>query len=211
MDIYLIIVRIRQRHFFNIKMGEYEDKALRHDIDVSRIQSLERLKIEVLTASGVDIGFSTSPANVFSALFSGSRSHRIDRRLYVHGADSEAVANILRGRERLNSLLTFVLDNYAFSIELSNTILTTRINLMMTSPRRDGTGGERLFSALSEIAGELSAAHLATSTPVKPTGIGWGPAKVRKIGMICGGLSPLVAVMLLLAWAIHHSPALLHR
>lgn len=193
------------------KMGEYEDRAKRHDLYVSFFQSLQTLKIEVPTASGVDIGFSTSPANAFAACFSGSRRYQIARRLFVYGANSESIADMLRGREPLNSLLTFVLDNYAFSMELSSAILTTRVNLMVASPSRDGTGGERLFSALSEIAGELRLAHLADSMPAKPTGNRWGPARIRTISIICAGLSPLLAVILLFAWFIHHSPSLLHR
>ncbi|WP_321917431.1 MULTISPECIES: hypothetical protein [Paraburkholderia] len=192
-------------------MGEYEDRAKRHGLDVSFFQSLQTLRIEVPIAAGVDIGFSTSPATVLTRCFSGLRRYQIAPRLFVFGRHSKAVADILRDCERINSLLIYVLDNYAFSIELNNSTLTTRVNLMAGFPSRDGTDGEHLFSALSEIAGELRLAHLADSMPAKPTGNRWGPARIRTISIICAGLSPLLAVILLFAWFIHHSPSLLHR
>ena len=192
-------------------MGEYEDRAKRHGLDVSFFQSLQTLKIEVPTATGVDIGFSTSPASVLARCFSGLRRYQIAPRLFVFGRHSKAVADILRGCERINSLLIYVLDNYAFSIELNNSTLTTRVNLMAGFPSRDGTDGERLFSALSEIAAALRLTSLAQAMPVTATENLWGPARMRTLSMACAGLLPVFAVVLIFAWAIHRSPALLHR
>jgi hypothetical protein len=192
-------------------MGEYENRAKRYGLDVMFFQSLHTLKIEVPTAPGVDIGFATSPASVLVACFSGLRRYQIARRLFVFGANSKAIADTLRGHERLNSLLTFVLDNYAFSVELNNCVLTTRVDLMQGFPSEDGTGGERLFSSLSEIAGELHRADLAPPMSARASGNRWGPGRLRTISVICGAMLPLLAVVLLLAWVIHRSPSLLHR
>lgn len=197
--------------YLNIEMGDYQDRAKRYGVEVSFIQALQLLRIEVPTASGVDVGFSTSAASFLGSLFSGFRRHQIAPRLFVYGKNADSVAYMLCGRERLIYLLTFVLDNYAYSIELSKSLLITRVNLMEGSPKRDGTGGVRLFSALSEIAGELRSSGVASFMPVVPTGSQLGPAKFRTIGIICAGLSPLLAVVVLFAWAIHHSPSLLHR
>jgi hypothetical protein len=192
-------------------MGEYENRAKRYGLDVSFCHSLHTLKIEVPTASGVDIGFSTSPASVLTACFSGLRRYQIARRLFVFGANSESIADTLRGRERLASLLTFVLKNYAFSVELNNSTLTTRVDLMRGFPSDDGTNGERLFSALSEIAGELRLTCLGPLIPARATRNGWGPGRIRTISVICAAMLPPLAVVLIFAWAIHHSPLLLQR
>jgi hypothetical protein len=192
-------------------MGEYEDRAKRYGLDVSFFQSLHTLKIEVPTTSEVDIGFSTSPTCVLAWCFPGLRRYQVAPRLFVFGTNSRSIADLLRGYERVNSLLTFVLDNYAFSIELNNSTLTTRVNLMEAFPSRDGTGGEHLFSALSEIAATLRLTSLAPLMPARTTGSRWGPSRLRTISMVCGGLLPLLAVALILTWVIHRSPSLLHR
>jgi hypothetical protein len=88
-------------------MGEYEDRAKRYGLDVSFFQSLHTLKIEVPTASEVDIGFSTSPTCVLAWCFPGLRRYQIAPRLFVVGTNSRSIADLLRDYERVNSLLTF--------------------------------------------------------------------------------------------------------
>ncbi len=188
-------------------MGRYEDRARTYGIEVSFFQMLQKLTIAVPASINVDIEFSTSASSVFSL----TRRYEVAPRLYISGFRAQEMAEVIRKEERLNALLIFVLDTYAFSVELNGPILQARVNLMHGFPSKDGTDGERLFSSMSEISTRLASLARLFPNLQQPRKHGWGPARTRLFATIGCALLPLLMTVAAFVWMIHRSPGLIHH
>ncbi len=176
-------------------MSEYQKLAKRYGIRVEYLSSSQFLSIPTQFPSRVDVGFCADEGDIFTKIFSPFRRERLWSGVYVYGSCATSLAKLLSNDERLCGNLRMVLAQYAYAVEWSGQKLLARIYLPLGIPAQDGTGGQRLLSAFSEIAQHLSRiepGQLEAGT-VQPNW--WGPHRFRILTMVAGTALPFVFVV----------------
>ncbi|WCM23971.1 hypothetical protein NDK50_24320 [Paraburkholderia bryophila] len=100
--------------------------------------------------------------------------------------------------DELCAALRILLGNYAYSIEWAGSRLSARVSAYDGSIDGDATGGERFFANLDVVAARLSALSERVSLLGRSKAkMAWGPAALRKFGLVAGFLIPFALLMVL--------------
>jgi len=192
-------------------MSEYQKLAKGYGIRVEYLGSSQFLSIPTRFSSTVDVGFCADEGDIFTKIFSPFRRERLWSGVYVYGSCATSLSKILSRDDRLCGNLRMVLAQYAYAVEWSGQQLLARIYLPSGVPASDGTGGQRLLSAFSEIAQHLSRIEPgqleATTAPPK----WWGPRRFRILATVAGAALPFVFVAtIVLYFSLHPVHPLAH-
>jgi hypothetical protein len=185
-------------------MFEYERLASRYGLNVFTYGVSQVITTPAASLLRVDVGFEKLNGNGFSIF----RRYSIGEGGCVFGNLATIFINIMAKEDRLRYLINLVLDRYAYRIEWTGSRLMVRINTTQVIPHQDGAGGERLFSAVSEIAGILSAIDLTQFEGAVKLCRMWGPGRVRNATVFGGAVLPFICVAAIVFWGVHHSPRL---
>jgi hypothetical protein len=184
-------------------MFEYEKLGKQYGATVTIIRGLQIITVPTRSTLKVDVGFGVGQGNLFSGAFPFFRRHEFGRNLFIFDTRASALSRVLSTDDRLCSLLRLILDDYAFRVEWSGTKLAARINTLQGFPSNDGTGGERMFSALKLIADRLEAIDAQSVECSTSEYAGWGPGRVHRIALMSVFALPAVCYMVLRYWAYH--------
>lgn len=176
-------------------MYEYQRLAKKYGIEVEFFNTSQFLSAQTQFPSKIDVGFCADEGDLLTKIFSPFRRERLGPGVYVYGSCATSLAEFLPDNERLCGTLRLVLAQYAYAVEWSGQKLTARINVFQGDPRQDGTGGERLLSALSEIAQYLSRIQPGQLEALTTRRKWWGPRRLRILAGVAGGALPFVFIV----------------
>jgi hypothetical protein len=192
-------------------MYEYQKLAKRYGVSVEFMNTLQLLSTPTQCPLTVDVGFGVGESNVFVDWFPPFRREKFGPGLYVYGSHATTLAKLLPNDERLCATLKMILVYYAYAVEWSGQKLTARINLLQGYPARDGTGGQRLLSAFSEIAQDVSRIDPQQLEALGTHRKRWGPRRIRKLAVAAGAALPVVVVVAIVTYfSLHPAHPFIH-
>jgi len=186
-------------------MFEYERMADRYGASVTTTRALQIVSIPANLGARIDVGIDKGEPNIFGWKFGLFRRHLLVSGVYVYGDCAKDFSNLLASNEHLCSLIKFILLNYAYRLELSESELCARINTYEGIPHNDGTGGERFISTLSAVAHGLCGIDQWQLRNAANQRSGFGPVRFRKILLtslwVFGFWVPLIATKIMVHFA----------
>lgn len=163
-------------------MSELKELVKKYGGTVDHIKGLTLVYMPLKLPSRIDVGFATtSHAGWLGRLFPFLRHFEMPKGLYIFGDRAEILSRTIGHDHELCSALRFVLDQYAFDVECTDTQLVASLD---TIPRRlslDPSGGWHLVSNLATIAHRLSELDYHEFDVTPRSVFAWGPGRSRKL------------------------------
>lgn len=163
-------------------MSELKELVKKYGGKVDHIKGLTLVYMPLKLPSRIDVGFATTyHAGWLGRLFPFLRHFEMPKGLYIFGDRAEILSRTIGHDHELCSALRFVLDQYAFDVECTDTQLVASLDTIPRQLSLDPSGGWHLVSNLATIAHRLSELDYHEFDVTPRSVFAWGPGRSRKL------------------------------
>jgi len=149
-------------------------------------RGLEVVSVPAPSQKRIDLSFCRRQFVFLGKIIPAFRRYKISDGIFVYGTYAKTLHVLLAEDKELFLALELLLGRYAYAIEWSENTVSARINLYLSTPDGDETGGEKFLSNLDKTAKRLmEIIKQETILMHRPDG-GWGPARARNLSILIG-------------------------